>query len=72
MWKVRKGDHTLYVLGTIGIVPKGMEWTSREVRGVLEEAQEVIDGHGAKVDADVGFFGTTIVGPVAAVTPKTP
>lgn len=57
MWKVRKGEHTLYVLGTLSPVPKGMEWTSRDVRAVLEEADEVILGYGAKVDADIGFFG---------------
>lgn len=57
MWKVRKGEHTLYVLGTMSPVPKGMEWTSRDVRAVLEEADEVILGYGAKFDADVGFFG---------------
>ena len=57
MWKVRKGDHTLYVLGTMSPVPKGMEWTSREVRAVLEEADEVMAGYGTKLDADIGFFG---------------
>jgi hypothetical protein len=56
MWKVRKGEHTMYVLGTMSPVPEGMQWTSREVRAVLEEADEVILGYGAKVDAEIGFF----------------
>src|SRR5688572_26911848 len=40
MWKVRKGEHTLYVLGTMSPVPRGMDWTSGDVEKVLAEADE--------------------------------
>ena len=57
MWKVSKGDHVMYVLGTVSPLPKRMEWVSRDVEQVLAEAGEVLAGAGVVIDADVGFFG---------------
>ena len=42
MWKVRKGDHTLWILGTISPLPKKMVWKPDAVREVLQQTQEVI------------------------------
>lgn len=42
MWIVRKGDHTLWVLGTIAPLPKKMVWQPDAVQEVLKEAQEVV------------------------------
>lgn len=57
MWKVHKGDHTLWVLATQSPLPKKMEWVSRDVQAVLGQAQEVIWRPAFVADADVGFFG---------------
>jgi hypothetical protein len=57
MWKVRKGDHLMYVLGTVSPMPKDMDWISRDVEKALAESKEVLMGAGVTVDADVGFFG---------------
>jgi uncharacterized protein YbaP (TraB family) len=42
MWIVRKGDHTLWILGTISPLPKKMVWQPDAVEAVLKEVQEVI------------------------------
>ncbi len=42
MWKVHKGDHTLWILGTISPLPKKMVWKPDAVREVLQQTQEVI------------------------------
>jgi uncharacterized protein YbaP (TraB family) len=42
MWKVHKGDHTLWILGTISPLPKKMVWKPDAVREVLHQTQEVI------------------------------
>lgn len=42
MWKVLKGDHTLWILGTISPLPKKMIWKPDAVREVLRQTQEVI------------------------------
>jgi uncharacterized protein YbaP (TraB family) len=42
LWRVAKGDHVLWVLGTLDPLPRKMIWKSREVEAVLGEVQEVI------------------------------
>jgi len=42
MWTVRKGDHTLWILGTISPLPRRMEWQPDAVRAVLRQVQEVV------------------------------
>src|SRR5215467_9855468 len=42
LWRVTKGDHVLWLLGTLDPLPRKMTWRSREVESVLSEAQEVI------------------------------
>ena len=53
LWKVRKGDHTLYLLATLSPLPKKMEWRSREVEDVLARAQRFVPAR-FDVDADIG------------------
>lgn len=42
MWTVHKGDHTLWILGTIAPLPKRMVWQPAAVREVLHATQEVV------------------------------
>lgn len=42
MWTVRRGDHTLWILGTVTPLPKKMVWQPDAVRAVLRESQEVV------------------------------
>jgi len=42
LWRVSKGDHVLWLLGTLDPLPRKMVWRSREVERVLGEVQEVI------------------------------
>ena len=42
MWRVAKGDHVLWVLGTISPLPRKMTWQSESVETVLQETQEVL------------------------------
>lgn len=53
LWKVRNGDNTLYILGTLSPLPKKMEWRSREVENVLSRAKEVIPAR-SEIEADIG------------------
>jgi len=36
LWKVSRGDHVLWLLGTLNHLPKRMTWRSSEVDAVLE------------------------------------
>ncbi|HYL01653.1 MAG TPA: TraB/GumN family protein [Steroidobacteraceae bacterium] len=42
MWAVRRGDHTLWILGTVTPLPKKMVWQPDAVRTVLQQSQEVV------------------------------
>jgi uncharacterized protein YbaP (TraB family) len=42
LWKVRKGDHVLWILGTMTPLPKKMIWQSDAVEAVLQQSQEVV------------------------------
>lgn len=56
LWLVRKGDHELYILGTLSPLPAKMQWQTAPLQRVLASAQEVIRMRGVQIDADVGFF----------------
>jgi uncharacterized protein YbaP (TraB family) len=42
MWTVRRGDHTLWILGTVSPLPKKVVWQPDAVREVLRHTQEVV------------------------------
>jgi uncharacterized protein YbaP (TraB family) len=42
MWKVSKGDHVLWLMGTLEPLPKKMTWRSKAVEEVLGQSQEVL------------------------------
>ncbi|MEN1940996.1 TraB/GumN family protein [Luteimonas sp. MJ246] len=56
MWKVRRGDHVLHILGTVSPLPRRMEWSSGKVEAVIAGSQAVIGAPSIEVDADVGLF----------------
>ena len=63
LWKVSKGDHVLWILGTLTPLPRDMTWNSRRVEAVVAGAQEVVEGPEAELKSDAGFFGTLFVLP---------
>jgi uncharacterized protein YbaP (TraB family) len=56
LWRVSKGDHSLWILGTHSPLPKKMSWRSTEVETVIADSQEILTG--GSVGADIGFFKT--------------
>ncbi|HYL71898.1 MAG TPA: TraB/GumN family protein [Candidatus Dormibacteraeota bacterium] len=42
MWTVHRGDHTLWILGTVTPLPKKLVWQPDAVRAVLQQSQEVV------------------------------
>lgn len=72
MWKVSRGDHVLWVLGTLSPLPARMTWQSDEVDEVLAGAGAVIAAPGLDFDADVGFFGRITLLPSLAGARRSP
>lgn len=60
MWRVRSGDHDLWILGTLSPLPKKMIWRSKQAENIIGQAQEVIAPPTVKFS--IGFFqGLTLV-----------
>jgi hypothetical protein len=63
LWKVSKGDHVLWILGTLTPLPRNMTWNSRHVEAVIATAQEVVNGPEAAVKSNASWFATLTVLP---------
>lgn len=72
LWRVRNGEHLLYILGTQSPLPKNMTWRSDEVEQVLQLAERVLGSPGVQIDADVGFFRGMLLLPSALKAAKNP
>lgn len=57
LWRVGKGDHVLWVLGTLSPLPENMQWRADEVGERIAQSQAVLEPPGVNLKADVGFFG---------------
>src|SRR5215469_2018089 len=54
LWKVSKGNHVLWILGTLSPLPKRMTWRSGEAEKIVAQSQEIIGQE--SVSPNVGFF----------------
>ena len=72
LWKVSKGDHVLWVLGTLSPLPGHIQWESREVEQVLARSKQVLLEPKIKLKADIGFFGKLFLLPTAYGARKNP
>lgn len=56
LWKISKGDHVMWVLGTYAPLPENMTWRSQAVEARIAESKEVILPAEVNVDDGIGFF----------------
>ena len=70
LWKVSKGDHVMYVLGTLTPLPRNITWRSREVEGVIARAKQIVAQE--SVSANIGFFRGMRLLPAAMRARKNP
>lgn len=57
LWKVSKGDHVMWVLGTVSPLPEHLQWKAAEVEEVVASSQQLLEPPGFAVGAHLGFFG---------------
>lgn len=65
LWKVSKGDHVMWVLGTLSPLPREMQWQSREVEQAIAASQQVLLEPSVQLKANVGFLGKLFLLPSA-------
>jgi uncharacterized protein YbaP (TraB family) len=72
LWKVSKGNHVMWVLGTLQPLPKHMEWRSKEVDSTIAQSQEVLEIPSAELKVDASFFTKVALLPSAYGARKNP
>jgi len=63
LWKVSKGDHVLWILGTQSPLPEKMQWQSRQVEATELAAQALLLPPAIEVNAKGGFFSKLLLLP---------
>lgn len=56
MWKVHRGDHTLWILGTLVPLPSKMTWRSRQVEDVIMRSGEILGRYESRARIKGGNF----------------
>ncbi|RDS83194.1 TraB/GumN family protein [Dyella psychrodurans] len=72
LWKVSKGDHVMWVLGTLSPLPRHMEWRSAEVEQTIAHSQEMLEAPTAELKVDAGFFSKLALLPSVYSARKNP
>jgi uncharacterized protein YbaP (TraB family) len=72
LWKVRKGDNVLWVLGTLSPLPRGIQWDSKAVEQALAQSQEVLASPSVEIKSNAGFFGRLALIPTAFKARRSP
>ncbi len=72
LWKVSKGEHVLWVLGTLSPLPRDIEWDSKQVEETIATSQEVLSSPSVSVNTDSGFFGNLALIPSALKARRNP
>lgn len=55
MWKVTKGDHTLWIMGTLSPMPAKMSWRQKRAEEVIQASGEILAASTSDWDMDLGF-----------------
>ena len=57
LWKVTKGDHTLWILGTQTPVLQKMTWRAKGLEAIIAQSTEILTEPSAGVSAkQIGYF----------------
>lgn len=72
LWKVRKGDNVLWVLGTLSPLPRAIAWDSKAVEQAIAQSQEVLTSPSVEIKSNTGFFGRLALIPTAFKARKNP
>lgn len=72
LWKVSKGDHVMWVLGTLSPLPDRMQWKTDEVEQAIAASQEVLGPPSVALKPKTNFFGKLFLLPSLVGARKNP
>jgi uncharacterized protein YbaP (TraB family) len=56
LWKVSKGGHVLWILGTLSPLPEKMTWASRDIEATIARSQQIILVPSASISVKGGML----------------
>lgn len=65
LWKVIRGDHVMWILGTLDELPGRIRWQAQEVRQRIAQSQQVLAAPVVRVHTEVGYFYKLAFNPAA-------
>lgn len=65
LWRVSKGDHEMWILGTLSPLPKRMDWEAGKVQRLVARSQELLAAPSVVVNAKLGIFSQLALIPTA-------
>jgi TraB family protein len=72
LWKVSRDGHSLWIFGTIGEIPRSLDWRTQELEARIAESKEVIYPGWPRVDLDIGMMRALSLVPAAFKAAKNP
>jgi hypothetical protein len=72
LWKVAKGDHVLWIVGTLSPLPAKAEWRSAELEARLAEAEAIVGSPGLNVGTGRGMLRSALLLPSLLGVRKNP
>lgn len=72
LWKISRGEHTLWILGTSAPLPRRMDWRSTEVEQAIAQSQELLTAPTAMLSTGRGMFRNLFLVPSLLKARKDP
>jgi uncharacterized protein YbaP (TraB family) len=69
LWEVRKGDHVLWILGTISPLPKDATWQWTQLEQALGQSKEMLEAPSARLKMPPSLFSRLALQPAARLNP---
>jgi uncharacterized protein YbaP (TraB family) len=69
LWEVRRGDHVLWIIGTLSPLPKNAEWQWTELEKALGRSQELLEVPSARLKMPTSLFSRLALQPSAKLNP---
>lgn len=69
LWEVRRGDHVMWVIGTLSPLPKDAEWQWTKLEDALARASELLEAPSAHLKMPPSLFSRLALQPAAKLNP---
>ncbi|WP_019465962.1 TraB/GumN family protein [Dyella japonica] len=69
LWEVRRGDHVLWIVGTLSPLPKHAEWQWTKLEQALSRSTELLEAPSARLKMPPSLFSRLALQPSAKLNP---